>query len=1236
MPRTFGASFITALAKTADRTQPAPKPVWTAVFRFPAPTGNLYFSTGRTITFGSNTYYGMVTKLGDLSSLIDRREPLRLDIRAGDLELSNIPAEEGPTEDNRVSSYFALDLEATQIDIGLAFDLGAGSYTHEVMFQGIAQAATVYGYRLAELPLVSVMQKYLGAQALRVLSDQVFPFIRSADNGKGVPLVFGNVRRAPGRVVKEKAWTEPKPDLANVTGQALSKVEVGSLAVSETVTITFSSTENYTVSGDVSGAMGTGSTLVDFTYPLNASSINRKLRITADSWTGAGNTGNVFTFDIDVTTISEIEFSESPVDTPIADLLQLYWNDYAIYDGLGIEQASYTGVLSNIGDKEDDSSTSGKNFDSPIVSINEVSYAVGISPIMTDFMLAGKYEYVQTYIANDEESKPTNAADIELKAEPLPEPANPPQIEYSDFVPPSGGGLNKVDKGTHRWAYSYVSQFGESPLGEPSGQFTVNKGEIPDPDTEPYLTYEGPGVLFLNGTESARAYCYTWINADGGETKPSPARSVQVLDVPGSVYGISLGVHPPSPKPEGAIAAKIYRTTYTGTTGDFTQLEETGTYHFLGQTGFDDWYRDNGSTVVGDVPPTENTTGQGSSILLSAIQPDPPPGTQKIRIYRTLAGDSGPFHFVAEFSAGQTTFTDFYTDAYISSQIASFIPVDPRNGQSPIIPYDTDLSADTTRMIGSVRVELPKVPVPEPHQFVQVKVYRSKRDKPGTHYYLTTRSGLTADLTISNDDFIDSTPDKDLGDGMAQTERPPAGGFGEQDRLTGIALRIVQTKSILAKQVGVMVGKVGNPPGDVTINIVGNQLNQPEGGGIISATIPAAEVVGFQLNKQVIAPTIIPAGIFWLTVDTTEADKDNYYYIGLGPTTPGMMRYAKSSLQNRWIPVGGTIVFDIEGAEFTLETAGIDAAGQQVARAIMDVEIPSDVIVSCDMSGLSDDGTGTYTGTAGALITNGADIAHWIGAELGGVPELSIDVAGTFAATKAKYGTLFKLNGVVQENTTVLELLLKLGLETRSIPDWSFDKLEWKWLPAGIDPPYTPYKIIHKGDLWLESNDPQSQPRVRIERFGLDGVINTIDLHWARKAWIDAGDPSAYARVTTGDDPAAVTKYGALARADLFNFDFVSDEETAIALVAFYLSRYGAPNKCLITVTLIMPFLDVEKDDIVKFDSTPSAYGGGTFGSGVFGGSTLYDGLIPEGIYQVEGKKLVPSELMLELTLREL
>jgi len=378
--------------------------------------------------------------------------------------------------------------------------------------------------------------------------------------------------------------------------------------------------------------------------------------------------------------------------------------------------------------------------------------------------------------------------------------------------------------------------------------------------------------------------------------------------------------------------------------------------------------------------------------------------------------------------------------------------------------------------------------------------------------------------------------------------------------------------------------------------------------------------------------------VCWFVVETPNSDADNYYVLALATTVPpGAARYANSQLQSKWIAQGGGLVFTIDGAIFSLDEQTPDRMGFEVAMSKLDVEIPSGTIVSCDTTGLGDDLSGTYTGTPGALITLPGDVVHWVSAGVGKVAEADIDVAGTFALTNAKYGPLYRINGVAQRAQTVQELLLQIGKETRSTIDWSFDKLEWKWIPAVGDVPLNVFKSIRKGDIALDSpGSSDAKPLISIERFGIDGVVNSIDLHWARRAWIESGD-NMYARVSHGEDAASVAEYKKLTRTDIFDYDFIDDEPTVLAQIAFNLARLAHPEKLLVKTTLVSPFLDVEKDDLLTFEVGLSPYGEGAFGVDpiVYGGADMLDDLIPVSIFQVEGKTIKP-DLMCEFVLREL
>lgn len=85
---------------------------------------------------------------------------------------------------------------------------------------------------------------------------------------------------------------------------------------------------------------------------------------------------------------------------------------------------------------------------------------------------------------------------------------------------------------------------------------TINIGSlISDPGTAPTLSASGTGNTLPSGTYYVR---YTWVSANGGESKPSPEASQAVAS------GQALNVTLPS-FPSGVVSANIYVSTSSGT-----------------------------------------------------------------------------------------------------------------------------------------------------------------------------------------------------------------------------------------------------------------------------------------------------------------------------------------------------------------------------------------------------------------------------------------------------------------------------------------------------------------------------------------------------------------------------------------------------------------------------------------------------------------------------------------------
>jgi hypothetical protein len=120
---------------------------------------------------------------------------------------------------------------------------------------------------------------------------------------------------------------------------------------------------------------------------------------------------------------------------------------------------------------------------------------------------------------------------------------------------------------------------------------------------------------------------------------------------------------------------------------------------------------------------------------------------------------------------------------------------------------------------------------------------------------------------------------------------------------------------------------------------------------------------------------------------------------------------------------------------------GYDVA-QYKRRILAEGTELSDIQVMTYASGLQDDGSGTYTGTANALVEHAADQMHHVLGELSDLA--STDIAGSsdhgsFTAARTALGTYHKLAAAVLETEPINQLLHRLAFQARSVPIWNAD-----------------------------------------------------------------------------------------------------------------------------------------------------------------------------------------------------
>ena len=151
-------------------------------------------------------------------------------------------------------------------------------------------------------------------------------------------------------------------------------------------------------------------------------------------------------------------------------------------------------------------------------------------------------------------------------------------------------------------------------------------------------------------------------------------------------------------------------------------------------------------------------------------------------------------------------------------------------------------------------------------------------------------------------------------------------------------------------------------------------------------------------------------------------------------------------LNHRYAPANSPVPYRYKPRLPPVKTTGGLDYGYDVAqykrRVMAEGSELSDIQVMTYASGLQDDGSGTYTGTANALVEHAADQMHHVLGELSDLA--STDIAGSsdhgsFTAARTALGTYHKLAAAVLETEPINQLLHRLAFQARSVPIWNAD-----------------------------------------------------------------------------------------------------------------------------------------------------------------------------------------------------
>lgn len=227
--------------------------------------------------------------------------------------------------------------------------------------------------------------------------------------------------------------------------------------------------------------------------------------------------------------------------------------------------------------------------------------------------------------------------------------------------------------------------------------------------------------------------------------------------------------------------------------------------------------------------------------------------------------------------------------------------------------------------------------------------------------------------------------------------------------------------------------------------------------------------------------------------------------------------------------------------------------------------------ITAEVVGLTDDGTGTYTGTPGALITRPDHVVKRLLIGAGGFASANIDAA-TFDAAGARLAEKnYTIDGLIRGNTTIKEAIKKIAWQARIRPFFSGGLAKCRFVETMDD--WTFDAQITPADYQLNS--------IAIERQPAASIVNQVDLFYAR-TWTDEEDgPAGFGASVRAIDAKSMAAFGVRNNTDQFLFDLVRQSAMAADLAQFYVERLCAPSS-FYTINGYLPWFAIEKEDKVR------------------------------------------------------
>ena len=263
------------------------------------------------------------------------------------------------------------------------------------------------------------------------------------------------------------------------------------------------------------------------------------------------------------------------------------------------------------------------------------------------------------------------------------------------------------------------------------------------------------------------------------------------------------------------------------------------------------------------------------------------------------------------------------------------------------------------------------------------------------------------------------------------------------------------------------------------------------------------------------------------------------------------------------------------------KTGSVTGTGTLTGNSAADTVIGG--LVTCDVQGYADDGSGTYTGTPGALINKAVDVVRHFDVVHGGYAFADVELAPGLAADM---GSTYSLNGRIDQPGKSLQIAARMAFESRLAHKAEIGKARLTMLKTLMTPDF----IVTTDRLKFLQGSKQSLLRRRVS---MNEVINKVVLRYNRD-WTKGRGVDSYRSMDSPpkENTASQARYELQQRDDKFLCDWITDSTMASAVAQFYLDLYQERRE-LVTFQQGTQGLGKQAYDVVRIQDRLLPYGTG-------------------------------------------